>query len=98
MRELLADAGEDDKRKAEADGGSEREEDGLAEAGEVRLSRRTLVDELLQLGKLSVVYFRRAKGRKMPSAAWSGGRNRFIAISMNWTSDAMTRMNASVWI
>ena len=61
MRELLANAGEDDEREAEADGGSEREEDGLAEAGEVRLSRRTLVDELLQLGKLSVVYFRRAK-------------------------------------
>ena len=37
-------------------------------------------------------------GRKMPSAAWSGGRNRFIAMSMNWTSDAMTRMNASVWM
>ena len=37
-------------------------------------------------------------GRKMPSAAWSGGTKRFIAMSMNCTSDAITRMNASVWM
>ena len=33
MRELLANAGEDDEREAEADGGSKREEDGLEESG-----------------------------------------------------------------
>ena len=37
-------------------------------------------------------------GRKMPSAAWSGGAKRFIAMSMNCTSEAITRMNASVWM
>ena len=37
-------------------------------------------------------------GRKMPRAAWSGGRKRFIAMSMNCTSAAITRMNASVWM
>ena len=36
-------------------------------------------------------------GRKMPSAACRGGMNRFIAMSMNCTSEAITRMNASVW-
>ena len=37
-------------------------------------------------------------GRKMPSAACNGGRKRFIAMSMNCTSEAITRMNASVWM
>ena len=37
-------------------------------------------------------------GRKMPSAAWSGGRKRFIAMSMNCTSEAITKMNARVWM
>ena len=37
-------------------------------------------------------------GRKMPSAACKGGRKRFIAMSMNCTSAAITRMNASVWM
>ena len=32
------------------------------------------------------------------SAAWSGGTKRFIAMSMNCTSEAITRMNASVWM
>ena len=37
-------------------------------------------------------------GKKMPNAACKGGRKRFIAMSMNCTSAAMTRMNASVWM
>ena len=69
-RELLAEAGEDDEREAEAERGGEGEQD------------RFVV----------------MSGRKMPSAAWSGGAKRFIAMSMNCTSEAITRMNASVWM
>ncbi len=33
-----------------------------------------------------------------PVLAVQGGTKRFIAMSMNCTSDAITRMNASVWM